>query len=785
MRRLLSGLLTGIFFLILISTGFAAEWDRCKVCHRPTGKPAPSKEELLKKFKTKPEFVHAAKSAETPMMTFVKENDELLETVADEIGIGMVVEVPKPSEEDYGINPKKIIETRCTTCHNINRIVYAPHYTASDWLHIVSRMEAQSKGLLTPEEMVTVVDWLYAHHEELKPVEGEEIQASPALPKDTKDLLVKNKCYVCHAGDKILDQAGAWTGEDWEHIIERMRAKAPDLLRDVDTVEISSHLFDTFGKLVKTGAKKVSDLGDLYYRVYGSTQHWGEYRHAYDANNKADDDSGDVVTPGQPLPNDPRRADPRRVSGFWEGKGRIDAEVFDPDKWIAHVGFAAHYLIDEGNDVLNSKTFRDLNSDTLLDVSVEEGWGEVQLPYDIRVRGGIQEYMSDFIGSIYHDTDPGLRIYGNIEGIEWSVIGMQRLENDLVSRLNDTGDNRDQEVYIAHSIFKIGDVLVKPSIHYNDDSEGDHGRGRSGPHEEVQVGYVGLTTYGPIGPFQILTGLYGVFGDQDNATINGLDFRGDPVLTSIFARNPKDNDMNVRAFSGYIDVAHTMLEGMLTPHMGLFYASGDDDPFDDDAEGFDSISDNVNVWGDRGIVIDDRISVNIPSVRAIPRPFLDLMSQPPGVTTLERQASVTVVNDDSPYTALRDRDDSSNFVNPGVVAWNFGITSNPVEMLDLNTNLTYFWWAKTDVLEAVLTANNAVTALLNGDVNPNGTPRFKKEDLNHNIGFEWSVDANINFTKNLALFSGAAIFWWDDEMKQVFGDDDYATDFLLGLQLKF
>ena len=87
MIRLATYLLTGIFIFISVTTGLAAEWDRCKVCHRPGGKPAPSKEMLLKKYKSIPEFVHAAKTSETPMMTFVRENDELLEAVANEIGI--------------------------------------------------------------------------------------------------------------------------------------------------------------------------------------------------------------------------------------------------------------------------------------------------------------------------------------------------------------------------------------------------------------------------------------------------------------------------------------------------------------------------------------------------------------------------------------------------------------------------------------------------------------------------------------------------------------------------
>ena len=218
-----------ILAITINSSAFAAEWDRCKVCHRPSGSPGPSKEELLEKFTTVEGFVHAAKTSETSMMTFVRENDELLRAVADEIGIGKVTQVPldgefkhgiEPEEYVYGIDPEKIIETRCTTCHNINRVVYAPQYSAADWLHIVSRMEAQSKGLLTPEEMIAVVDWLYAHHEELKPVEADTTIASDKIPPATKDLLVKNKCYVCHAGDRILDEAGVWTSEEWKPIVD-------------------------------------------------------------------------------------------------------------------------------------------------------------------------------------------------------------------------------------------------------------------------------------------------------------------------------------------------------------------------------------------------------------------------------------------------------------------------------------------------------------------------------------------------------------------------------------
>ena len=256
MKKRYCAFLLCVFVLVLFCPQVeAGDWDRCKVCHRPSGGPGPSMKTLKEKYKTEDEFVQAALSSSTPMMAFVRQDKKLLHNVAKEIKIGEV-ETPEIKETypSQGIDAKKIIEERCTTCHNINRVVYAPEYTSSDWLHIIARMEAQTKGLLSPEEMVVVVDWLYAHHDELKPVEvtGEEALSSPKVPQETKDLLIKNKCIVCHADDKILEQAGAWTKDDWQHIIERMRARAPELLKNVQPVDIASHLFDQFGGLVRT-----------------------------------------------------------------------------------------------------------------------------------------------------------------------------------------------------------------------------------------------------------------------------------------------------------------------------------------------------------------------------------------------------------------------------------------------------------------------------------------------------------------------------------------------------
>ena len=64
----------------------AAGWDKCKGCHTDAGKPAPSKADLLKKFKTEKELIAAAKKSKNPMMNNFKK-DDLLKPAAKDLGL--------------------------------------------------------------------------------------------------------------------------------------------------------------------------------------------------------------------------------------------------------------------------------------------------------------------------------------------------------------------------------------------------------------------------------------------------------------------------------------------------------------------------------------------------------------------------------------------------------------------------------------------------------------------------------------------------------------------------
>ena len=63
-----------------------AGWDSCEGCHTDSGKPALSKADLLKKFKTEKELIAAAKRSKHPMMNNFKK-DDLLRRAAKDLGL--------------------------------------------------------------------------------------------------------------------------------------------------------------------------------------------------------------------------------------------------------------------------------------------------------------------------------------------------------------------------------------------------------------------------------------------------------------------------------------------------------------------------------------------------------------------------------------------------------------------------------------------------------------------------------------------------------------------------
>ncbi len=140
----------------------------------------------------------------------------------------------KANIEKEEIDVKRIIGTVCTKCHNINRIVFSPDRDVRDWIRIIA-FANRKKHFITKEELVAVVEWLNAHLNELKPAPVDLEELAKEFDPATKEFLIKNSCLICHNGDRIQQKAGLLSIQEWKGIMFRMKLKAPDLLKDMNT----------------------------------------------------------------------------------------------------------------------------------------------------------------------------------------------------------------------------------------------------------------------------------------------------------------------------------------------------------------------------------------------------------------------------------------------------------------------------------------------------------------------------------------------------------------------
>jgi cytochrome c5 len=159
------------------------------------------------------------------------------------------------------INAKRIIETVCAKCHNINRIVYSPDRDVRDWVQIIAFANRKEK-FITKEEMVAVIEWLQVNRKELKPAPVDIEELTNGFDPSMKEFLVKNKCLMCHTGDRIQQKAGLLSAEEWQDIISRMKLKGPALLKGADTDKAAEYLSNVHIQIPDDIVESVKDTKD-------------------------------------------------------------------------------------------------------------------------------------------------------------------------------------------------------------------------------------------------------------------------------------------------------------------------------------------------------------------------------------------------------------------------------------------------------------------------------------------------------------------------------------------
>ncbi len=298
----------------------------------------------------------------------------------------------------------------------------------------------------------------------------------------------------------------------------------------------------------------------------------------------------------------------------------------------------------------------------------------VSARYDFdSVRIGIQPFISDFRGFLFQDLPFGIRIFGNRDNniYQYNLGYFARIEKDTNSGLNDIRqDLRDDELFVANLYRQDFPVLGFTSqvsyIHNRNnetgelyfDNNGFLARPASFGDQQpfsYHVDYLGYSGDGHIGRLNLTTSTYLATGK---------------ISRHPLAQQPQDIQAFFHASEISRDFDWVRLRG------NFLYASGDDDPFDGKAEGFDAIFENPQFAGaDTSFFIRQ----NIPLIGG------------GGVVISGRNGLL-------PSLRSSKEQGQSNFVNPGLLLFGGGVDLDLTPEVRMVANLNHLWFDDTDVL---------------------------------------------------------------------------------------
>ncbi len=320
-------------------------------------------------------------------------------------------------------------------------------------------------------------------------------------------------------------------------------------------------------------------------------------------------------------------------------------------------------------------------------VGLQEAFVEVKLHdlsdnYDfISARAGIQQFNADFRGFLFADEQPGLRIFGNWKSdrIEYNAAYFQFLEKNTNSGLNTFHRRHEQvvlgNVYLQDFFFPgyTAEFVAAwnkddPSVHYDDDgflvrpapigNVIDQGPGGGPLAHGIRVAYFGWLGSGHIRRINLTHAFYQAVGEETFNPIAG-------------------RRLTVNAQMAAVELSYD--RDWIRYRISTFYTSGDANPRDGRARGFDSIVDLPNFAG--GIFS----FWNREAIRLL-------------------GSGVSLTTDGSLIPSLRStkEEGQANFVNPGILLANAGADFDITPKLKGFANFNYLRFERTEPLEVLL-----------------------------------------------------------------------------------
>ena len=450
----------------------------------------------------------------------------------------------------------------------------------------------------------------------------------------------------------------------------------PDRWRIVDTLGYKERWWDPYNRNVLKADKPVNGQWFFNFGLISDTVY----------------ERRDLPTPvGGITTGDPQRNDTFGGSDQWAVIQNVAAEfvyykgdtVFQPPDYEFRFTPVFNYNYTELDEVgavnvdpIQGRT-RDDNHVGIQAAFIDKHLRNVSDRFDFdSMRVGIQPFSSDFRGFLFQDNQLGARLFGTRDNNKWqyNLAYFRRLEKDTNSGLNDLGQPlRDDDVIVANLYrqdFPVKGFTSQATVLYNrnrEDSEQYYNKngfierpaslGREVPRK-YDVVYLGYNGDGHFGRLNLTASFYYALGKES---------------PGVFV----DADTDINAF--FVASELSMDFDWIRPRLSLLYASGDDDPFDDKATGFDAVQENPQFAGaDTSYWIHQQVPL-IGGGRI-------------GLSTRNG-----VLN------SLRSSKDEgqSNFTNPGTILGGLGVDMDVLPTLRVSLNANTLYFVDTEVVEVV------------------------------------------------------------------------------------
>jgi len=326
-----------------------------------------------------------------------------------------------------------------------------------------------------------------------------------------------------------------------------------------------------------------------------------------------------------------------------------------------------------------------------------------------------------------------VRVFGNYfnNRLQWNLAWFNMLEKDINSGLNSIFERRNDHLYIANVYLQDFPVLgftIQGTVLHNDNDDGDRPRKfdkngfqqRPNPsftipgecseaRKNYDVTYLGLNGDGHFGRLNLTFSAYYAFGEEE---------------CNEYATRKTDIDAWFLAGEASVDWDWYRLKAF------ALYQSGDNDPDDGDAKGFDTIFDNPQFAGADTSFWHRQV---IPFIGA---------------------SNVTLTTRNSLVSNLRTSKEQgqANFVNPGLGLVGVGGDFDLLPELRVILNASALWWENTSTLR-----------------------RLRQQGpIDNQIGYDVSAGVIYRpwFTQNIVFRLSGAVLFPENGFKELFSDRD-------------